>query len=266
MQFCARRRPRQSRLFLSLLFLALICSGCSYWLGNKTAQLSLDRAQPIAERLAAEQAKVRTLRSYARLVLTSEGRAYRASVAVLLERPDRFRIEFLGPLGHPHHIAAFDGKTFGELGNNKEIRLRDTSASGSTLSFLGLSPSTLVALVMGIPLESAGKLAVDHAFREPRGRTRLELQDERLLTVWTREQSGHPVIEKVFFGPSADGEPSIEILYADVREKVAQDEVRCWIPRIVTINIPDRGESLRIIFSDPDINAKLDPAFFRIGP
>ena len=227
----------------------------------------MDEARLIAEGLASNQANIRTLRSFARLMLVSEGRAYRASVAVLLERPDRFRIEFLGPFRHPRHIVAFDGKTFGEIGKNNEIRLQDAQASGSTLSFLGLTPEWLVSSVLGLPLVSTSSILVDRAFREAKSRIRLELRDDRgRITLWTRLRSSPLVVERFVFEPGADGAPVIEVSYSDFKDITGRDNVRCRLPRIVTIRIPERRESLRISFSDPEVNAELDPAFFRIGP
>jgi len=207
------------------------------------------------------------LRSFARLMLVSEGRAYRASVAVILKRPNRFRIEFLGPFKHPRHLVAFDGKMFSEIGKNNEIRLLDANASGSTLSFLGLTPQWLVSAILGLPPISPDSVVVDGAFREAKNKVRLELSDGRAdMTLWVRQRSGLQCVEKVVFNPGSGEEPVVEVLYSDFKVMAGQDSVHCHLPRIVTIMVPERRESLRIILSEPELNAHLDPAVFTIAP
>ena len=217
--------------------------------------------------LISDHEGVTTLRSFARLMLVSEDRAYRASVAVLLERPDRFRIEFLGPFKHPRHIVAFDGKLFSEIGKNNEIRLQDAHASGATLSFLGLTPEWVVATVLGLPPISRDSVLVEQAFREGKNEVRIELKDEAAnMTLWLKLRGDNADVER-FTLVSADGQqPVIEGFYSDFQNLIGQDEARCRLPRIVVLRAPERRQSLRMTFSGPDVNAKLDPASFRIGP
>lgn len=224
-------------------------------------------ATSIVGGLISDHENVTTLRSFARLMLISEGRAYRASVAVLLERPDRFRIEFLGPFRHPRHIVAFDGKLFSEIGKNNEIRLQDAHASGATLSFLGLTPEWVVAAVLGLPPMSRDSILVEQAFHEGKNEVRIELEDKAAkITLWVKLRRGRADVER-FALVSGDGQqPVIEGFYSDFQEVIGRDDTRCRLPRIVVIRAPDRRQSLRMTFSGPDVNAKLDPASFRIGP
>jgi len=258
---------RLTRLHVLFVVISLFGLGCSLLSTQRQARLPTDEAQLIAERLASDQAKVRTLRSFARLMLISQGRAYRASVAVLLQRPNRFRIEFLGPFRHPRHVVAFDGKTFSEIGKNNEIRLLSADASGSTLSFLGLTPEWLVSMVLGFPPLSNDSVVVSKSSREAKNRVRLELQDHQAsITLWVKQRLGTQDVERFVFESTPDDEPAVEALYVDFRDMTGRDGVLCRLPRIVTISVPARRESLRISFADPEVNADLDPASFRIGP
>ena len=246
--------------------LLLFSSGCSLITAHKPVKLATEDAWQIVEKLASDRDKVRTLRSFARLMLLTEGRTYRASVAVILERPDRFRIEFLGPFNHPRHILAFDGKMFSEVGDNKEIRLQDAEASGSTLSSLGLTPEWLVSAILGLPPISRESLVVDGAFREARNKVRLDLRDCHAdITLWTRQRSQSQSVEKAVVNPKTGGEPLVEMQYSDFRDIAGKDNTRCRVPRTVTISIPERRKSLRILFSEPEVNAELNPAVFRVG-
>ena len=267
MHHCARTRVRAVPTLCILAVFLLFSYGCSLLSTQRQTRLRTDEGYLIVERLASDRAKVRTLRSFARLMLVSEGRAYRASVAVLLERPGRFRIEFLGPFRHPRHVVAFDGKMFSEIGKNNEIRLLNADVSGSTLSFLGLTPQWLVSAILGLPPISQDSIVVDGAFREAKNKVRLELNDGRAdMTLWVRQRSGRQDVEKAVFNPRFGGEPVVEMLYSDFRAITGQDSVHCKLPRIVTIAVPERRESLRIILSEPELNARVDPALFRIAP
>ncbi|MBN2209138.1 MAG: hypothetical protein JW759_07565 [Candidatus Coatesbacteria bacterium] len=248
------------------MVLLLFSLGCSLTTAYKPVKLGTEEAWQTVERLAKDRAKVRTLRSFARLMLLTEGRTYRASVAVILERPDHFRVEFLGPFNHPRHILTFDGKTFSEAGDNNEIRLQDTEASGSTLSSLGLTPEWLVSAILGLPAISRESLVVDGAVREAKNRVRLDLRDcHAEITLWTKQQSHGPYVEKAVVKPQSGGAPVVEMQYSDFRDIAGQDDTHCRVPRIVTISVPERRKSLRIFFSGPEVNAELNPAVFRIG-
>jgi len=267
MRRSARARVRAGPLLCIFTVFLLVSSGCSLLTVHKPIRFPTEEARLIVERLTSDRAKVRTLRSFARLMLVSEGRAYRASVAVLLERPNRFRIEFLGPFRHPRRVVAFDGKMFSEIGKHNEIRLQDADASGSTLSFLGLTPQWLVSAILGLPPISSDSVVVDEAFREAKNKVRLELRDGPAdMTLWARQRSGRQYVEKAVFNPKSAGEPVVEMLYSDFMDITGQDSVRCHLPRIVTIRVPERRESLRIILSEPELNAHLDPAVFSIAP
>ena len=256
-----RPSPRLAVFVILLLF----SSGCSLITAQKPVRLATEEARQIVERLDSDRAKVRTLRSFARLMLLTEGRTYRASVAVILERPDRFRIEFLGPFNHPRHILAFDGKMFSEVGDNKEIRLQDAEASSSTLSSLGLKPEWLVSAILGLPPISRESLVVDGASREARNRVRLDLRDCHAdITLWARQRSQSPYVEKAVVKPQSGKEPLVEMQYSDFRDITGQDNTHCRVPRTVTISVPERRKSLRILFSEPELNAELNAAVFRI--
>ena len=257
------RHPRLGLAVFAVLL--LFCSGCSLTTAYKPVSLATEEGWQILERLASDSAEIRTMRSFAKLMLLTEGRTYRASVAVILERPNRFRIEFLGPFNHPRHILAFDGKVFSEAGDNKDIRLQDNEASSSTLSSLGLKPEWLVSAILGLPPISRDSLVVDGAVREARDKVRVDLRDSYAdITLWTREQSHGPYVEKAVVKPKSGGDPPVDMLYSDFRDIAGKDNTHCRLPRTITISVPERRKSLRIIFSEPEVNAELNPAVFRI--
>ena len=238
---------------------------CSIVAPHGYTRMPAAQATSIVGGLIADHEKITTLRSFARLMLISKGHAYRASVAVLLERPDRFRIEFLGPFRHPRHIVAFDGGLFSEIGKNNAIRLQDAHASGATLSFLGLTPEWVVAAVLGLPPISRDSVLVEQAFHEGKNKVRIELKDKTAnVTFWVKLRDGQADVERFAFVSREGRQPVIEGIYSGFRDVIGQDKTRCRLPRIVILRVPERHQLLRMTFSSPDVNARLDPASFRI--
>jgi len=69
------------------------------------------RPSEIARRQAERDARVRTLRAYAKVHVTGPRRKAGFAEAIAVERPDRVRLDNIGPFGRVFSILATDGNT-----------------------------------------------------------------------------------------------------------------------------------------------------------
>lgn len=235
--------------------------------GHGQIRLPEQQARRMFETISENQSDVKTLRAYAKLRLLSRGRAYQASVAVVLERPDWFRIEFLTPFGQPRFIVAFDGENLSQSGETDQVWLERDEASGdSRLSWLGLSPEWLVSAALGLPpIDTSAMLSLE-GFDEGRRGVMLNVKTEEAeAAIWVKKRSDKLDVERFKYSPKSEDSPVVEISYAKFIDVPGADGSVCRVPQVITIGVPARHEGLRIDFEMPELNLDLDASLFHVG-
>jgi len=142
-----------------------------------------------AQRLAAWAQQVesrRALRATARLAVDAEGVgqdgrdiSFRSRQALVLERPDKLRVEVRGVLGETLAVLATDGETF-QMFEAADRHFTSGEVRDDLLwnvAHLALTPADAVEVILGAPHLAAG-LTPGAAFDAGDGRIRIDLLDD----------------------------------------------------------------------------------------
>ena len=227
--------------------------------------IEVDEAQRILRKAISERATLTSVRSFTKLTMMTGGRAYRGKAALLLERPNRFRIEFLGPFRHPRYVVAFDGERFTQRGETSLTLLKRRGASDSTISIMGLTPEWLVSSALGMPEFDTDAIVFGSTIRIGQELVQLDLStDEADATMLIREDPSSCDVERFIWIPKRNDGAQVEAVYSDYEELVGPDGELCRIPCTIILKVPESGDSIRIHLSDPEVNVTFPPSLFRV--
>lgn len=206
--------------------------------------------------LSEQSAQVDSVQGLARFKMTSVENSMIGSQVLLVEKPDRFRVETLSLFGSPLLLLAADGDNLRVLlpSYNRYYTGLATAENLSHFVPIPLKLNDLVSVLLYQPplinasqqesfaLEKGGWLLVR---RDATLRQELVFNDERHLV-----EVAYLENDSLF----------LQVNYG----QFAQAPVR--FPHLFEIKLPARETTIRIEFSDLEANGKLRPGVFRIDP
>ncbi len=256
--------PRPSVPHLLVALAAVAPFGCPRPPPPRPPELStLPSAEAALARLRTAGADRSSLRALGRATyFGSEGRV-RLGIVMVIERPDRFRVETLSPMEQPIDVMVSDG---GRLRLLREGRLFEGPATPENIARIlpvPLRPEDLVdAMLGGVPTGDRFRPTeltwADEDQRDwllvlegPGGeRARLTVDPARAIVKTMR-------LER------ADGLERLRVVF-DKHEAVAPAAGE--FPRSVSLTIPERKDEVSLRWRDIDVNVPLDPALFSLQP
>lgn len=206
----------------------------------------------LERRLKNFEAATGSLKALAWLRIDSPERTINSDAAVVVERPDRIRVDVIDSLADVWASAGSDGQTMWLYvpGKRKLYEGRATEAGISRLASFGLSPSHLISLLAGTP-----PVAADEGIEEAgSGRDRHFIFASGGLRCWLEngERGRVSRCEK----PS-DGGVDYEISFSDYRRAGAVE-----FPHSIEARFPSRDSSLSIRYREVETGGRIDPASF----
>jgi len=260
--------PRPLPLILVFCFVVLTVlwdSSCSRFVSPGPYVMPQNQADLLLDTVLRQTRSVTNVISEAKLTLSLGDKVYRARAVVALSRPDRFRVEILGPFGTPRSIVAYDGDKITASGSSQDVWLRAADKSREPRMWLGLTPRWLVSAALGLPPVDANSVSSVKAVRYKRHRLLLQLvtNDGRALALVQR--SGQRAnVEKFVFFPSA-GQPILEVSYDNFSQLRSGETESVSFARAVQISCPQTKETLRIRYIRPRFNQELGKERFVVA-
>jgi len=205
-------------------------------------------AESLVAQVAARRATLTSLRARARLRSGFAGMWTRK--AVLVERPDRVRIDVLSPFGLAMALGA-QGKRLWVYPVNEAVVYEGPADSQQLARFLGapLSLQDLVNILLGVPPE-----------RQPSATPRLERTQEGVYRLTLPLTDGAQVLG---FAPDTLDLRSVEeVRGGHVVLRVDFDDYEQGFARSVEVKAPLIGAEARVAYDAVEQNVPLDPALF----
>jgi hypothetical protein len=253
------RRGRR-RALLPLAIAAALASGCA---GLRPAPIPVaGDARPAAllAELARADARRRSLRAVAKLSLEGPAGAGRAKQILLVERPDRLRVEVLGLLDQTVAVLTTDGVRYQLFRSEGRSRTEGPVHAGLLWEVAGLAvtPEQAVRILLGAPAPppearltggtqlADGRLRLD--LREPGSSGSLRLEFDRLarLVGWSLLDAGGATLREARF---ADHRPLGDELF----------------PYELELFDHTTGAHARVVFLQVELNPALEPALFELA-
>jgi len=235
---------RTSLLALGLLVFLTGCpgkSGLPIWRPGVTAEA-------LVAQVAARRDKLTSLRARARLRSGFAGMWTRK--AVLVERPDRVRIDVLSPFGLAMALGA-QGQRLWVYPVNEAVVYEGPADSQQLARFLGapLSLQDLVNILLGVP-----------PVRQPSAPPTLERTTEGVYRLTLPLTDGAQVLG---FAPDTLDLRSVEeVRGGHVVLRVEFDDYEEGFARSVAVKAPLIGAEARVAYDAVEQNVPLDPALF----
>jgi outer membrane lipoprotein-sorting protein len=253
----------RGRPALALAVLGLLSGGCvAGRLPEPTAgwpPAPPAEAEPLLAGLAAREQAVQAARGLAQVTASAPGLRRRFVQALVIQRPDRFRIEVLAVGATPLWLAASDGREMQihAVARREFAQGPSEPAALQEVTGFAMEPAMLVRLLLGLPPWPAPASAVlraapDGAERDlrwegPEGRVRLTLDGDppRPAAGWLES----PALGEVAF---AFGE------YGEV-------DGLAWPGRVV-VRRPADGIEVEVRYQSVEVNPPIGPGTFRLDP
>ncbi len=234
-----------------LLFLLLL-GGCAP--APRQPWPALPRAQELLTRLEAHSGEYRSLDAAARVGVTVEDRYLASQQFILLQRPERLRLDALTGFGQLILQLASDGERLTALLNDsvppKFLSGQASQANVSRLTRIPLAVDDLIALLLyDPPLVSWRSIRVD---QQPDAvRLALESFGERQELLFDRS------LRLIGCRYYRQGELWLAVEYA----KFAQDS---GFPRQIKLELPEEQTQIKLNISELRLNPVIDPQKFRL--
>jgi hypothetical protein len=236
-----------ARTALLLAGLLVLLTGCP---GRTRLPLAWQNvsAQDLVAHVAQRRDKLTSLRARARLRSGFAGMWTRK--AVLVERPDRVRIDVLSPFGLAMALGAHDSRLW-VYPVNEAVVYEGPADSQQLARFLGapLSLPDLVNILLGVP-----------PVRQPSAAPRLERTDDGRYRLTLPLADGAQVLG--FAPDTLDLRTVEEVRGGNVVLRVAFDDYDQGFARSVEVSAPLIGASARVAYDAVEQNPALDPRLF----
>lgn len=272
------RRDLLGRLVEGLV-LALVLPACRAGARDATRRspdMALDQLMVTVDAVRAAQAPF-ALQGRFSVRLESPGSSGSTKGALILHRPDRFRIELLTPLGTPLLYLASNGKAL-HAWSQRDGRFYRGDDAGQVLAQLtggAVGLADVNALLTGmLPLPDAPIVSVDE---DEQGMVRLSLQapqDVRVLAILDPHELITRELRVVRLDPGEDlpvqgmsdgvltgGETLVEVRYAEVK-RVGGNR----LPEQILVSLPTLGWSLELEFLSWDELGQIPEVFELVPP
>ncbi|MEM1024959.1 MAG: outer-membrane lipoprotein carrier protein LolA [Myxococcota bacterium] len=222
---------------LSLLFVGVACAGQRPPPGPPPTPEALFRELQAADRLATE----------ADIEWFGEDRARFRGILVV-ERPNRFRIEVLSPFEEPLEVVVSDGQTLWRLTPDRFRTGPATPERVAEVLPVPLSPEDLVALILGGAPGEGWRIEAVEPSRDPRAWRARMRNGPHIVDVWVAE----------------DGRRILRIRFLDADVDARFSDFEAAHPRGMKVR-SERGR-LRIRLRDPSFGGAPTPELFRLSP
>jgi outer membrane lipoprotein-sorting protein len=218
-------------------------------------------ARDLLARLGARYGKLKSFKALAEMDYEGNGDRLHVAEAVVVERPDRLRIEMMSPFGVALQIACDGRRLFAYHRGEKTFYGGGATADNlSRFTRLPLQARDVADLLVGLPpgRERRGRSRIE--FEEPTDlwRVTAPLADSGLQILWFDRERLLPVrTEEV----DRDGSRRYLTRYADYREIAGID-----IPHEIELEIPAEDTKVRLTYSGIELNGKVSASLFRFQP
>jgi len=241
---------------ICIVVLAVTLSACAKGPAKSAARMEgrpTEAAARIATELRGFEEATSHIKALASLSVDSEERNIRSDAAIVIERPNRIRIDVIDSVADVWAQAGSDGDTLWLYvpGKKKLYEGRANAGNMSRLASFYLEPEDMISLVAGSPPISNGEELTEAGT----GRQRHFLFSQSGLRCWLdkREKGRVSRCEK----PAEGGGIDYEISFADYR-KVGDAR----FPYSIDAKFPGRGAKLSIRYRDVESGGAADPASF----
>jgi hypothetical protein len=247
---------------LPLAIAAALASACAGMRPAPPGPLADDDASPAALLAELERAGAsrRSLRAIARLSLDGPAGSGRAKQILLVERPDRLRVEVLGLLDQTVAVLTTNGVRYRLFRSETRSETEGAVHAGLLWEVAGLAvtPAQAVRILLGAPALAPGsrltggtrladgRLRLD--LREPgaSGSVRLEFDPQARLVGWSQLD--------------AAGAAQYEARFADHRPLGGE-----LFPHELELHDRTTGAHARVRFLQVELNPPLEPALFELA-
>ena len=247
------RHARRS-LVLRALSLALLVAGCAAGRppGPALPALSAEELQRV---LAERRQALRSLRSEASVAVYSPEQSGKAKQFLVVERPDRLRLEVFSPFGAVFALATANGDLAAWVRDeNRVYRGPATPENLARYAGLDLQVADVVDVVLGSPPRRAVRAA--SVFAETSTRL-LRLRQETEGGAQVVLFGGEPLLPVEVQEVDSDGELLWRASFADYRS--VQDIA---LPTRIDVDLPRSEQRAEIVLSDPEPNPSLSESIF----
>ena len=207
--------------------------------------------------LAARRHAVQGLRAVARLRYTDGADTASARQAVVVERPDRVRVEVLSMLGAVFLLVTNRGQLTAYVRDEHTVYRGAASPQNlARYARIGLPVDALVDLLLATPSAGAGGGPADVSFDSQRGAVLLQrVGDGETHRVWFSERA-LPVAAEV---SDAAGDTAWRARFDDYQEAGG-----LAVATHVAVELPASAQALDVVLQDVDVNPRVDPSLFAL--
>ncbi|GIW41574.1 MAG: hypothetical protein KatS3mg076_2151 [Candidatus Binatia bacterium] len=245
------------RALAGLALLVVLAGGCARPVVAPLDRGTTPEVEALEELVRSCRGAVRNLRTEARMSFRSPEGSGSAREILLVERPDRLRVEVVGMFGTPFVLVTSGGRLAAYVA--EERRVYRGVADARTLYpylFVELPPRDAVDLLLGCPPWREGGHA--SLFYDPTG------GEWRL---W--RPTGGGTAQVVLFSRAPHRTIGVEehdreglLWRARFSGHVRVGGVE--FPREISLEVPREGSRVEIEFQEPELNVSLDPLVFEL--
>lgn len=214
-------------------------------------------ADILRARLAARDRDLRSVRALATVRYSSARERAKLREVVVVEKPDRLRLEMLSPFGLALQIAS-DGTELRAWHSGEKTFYRGRVNAENLLRFtrFALDLKEIVDILRGIPPLPPTSLPADLVREEPTGLWRLSLRGSgaNLANVWFDGSSLLPVRAEEI---EPDGSRRFLVEFAHYRDLGATS-----LPFSIVVTLPLEGATIDLLYEDVAVNVPVPPELF----
>lgn len=245
------RRPAR---FGVVLLLAGLCACAPVLMPPAGERIS---AQAGRELIAAwQQRSPSSLQGFARAEVDSPGRDFTGELVVLVESPNRLRVESLSPFGLPLLTLVADSRRFAVFIPPENRFYAGTPSADNLQRFtrIPLEPVDLIGRLLGqIPAGSSGRLAT---YAQPAGGWLIDLLDVSPRLRLSFDGSGNLLGISSF----RNGRLLLDVRYLE------HGRLLPGFPARYRISVPKLGTTLQIEFTEQRTDRRFAPGLFQLEP
>lgn len=218
-------------------------------------------ADALIAKLEARSRAIRSFRALAEMRYVGEREKLAVREVVVVQRPDRLRIEMMSAFGVALQIAS-DGEQMCAYhrGDQTFYHGRATIENLARFTRLELALPDIADLLVGIPpqRERAGRPTLH--FERPQGLWRVssKLAGGDTRTLWFEPEELR-LVRATEVDPQ--GSTTYVAAYGDYTKVLDVD-----VPTRIRVELPGRGTQIELRYSDPTLNAELAPGLFCFDP
>jgi Domain of unknown function (DUF4292) len=243
-----------------------VTSGCAALSGQPPPVTAEAPIKPVsAETLLADldtrSAAIHSFRALAEMRYVGPSDKLAAKEVIVVERPNRLRIEMMSAFGVALQIAS-DGEQVSAYHRGEQTYYHGRATIENLVRFtrLDLTLPEIVDLVMGLPPHAARIGRPTFAFERPLSlwRVTTALADHGAFTVWFDPERLLPA-RAIEVDPG--GQIAYDATFADYRPVSGVE-----VPRTVRFDLPEQDRKIELKYSDVSLNAELAPGLFFFPP